>query len=684
MKVKNDIRFSKQCLILAVALMATVSFAAIAVSDGSDAIDNSGTSGGVDWTLYGETVTLSPSDNPQQGYERGRMAQTSGYFWAAGLNNPAQYLLEIVNVNEGVLSICDSAFYNVNNGGSYGDVGLIVVNLPSSLESIGYQAFWGDLIEEITIPENVKSIGDQAFQYNHIKKVTVKAYVPPQMNSNALDGNRISVIYVPSESLDAYKNAPGWSKFANLMKPMDFENTSSDGAWTYKAGTLTLSKDSNLSWNEAFPNLPVDNVKNVVVGDGVTNIGKEAFKGLGSLKSVVIAAAEINIGEKAFKGCSSLTSVEIKGDVFIGSYAFSGTKLENFKVDGAITGQGRHIFEDVNTFKTIIISKGFASPEPSIFRHQVFLTSVDLGTSGVTTEITGMMFAECYGLKTIVIPYGVTKIDSYAFKDCANLETIAIPDSVKEIGVCAFLGCEKLSSVKIPSSVKTIDIKAFAYCKSLKTVVVGDGVETIKNEAFQYCTSLEQLTIGRNVKTIGEDIIFKCTNLKSLWFDCMINGNGFDKNAFEISAGKDKPSMPGLTIYYRTGSSTLDVPISDYKQGVCKYTYTWLDQNGKVLQENKDMDSIDLPAFNGETPNMNGLAFTGWYSYYDGMGNTVLTAMFTDGEIDDIGGDDGVDDKGHVGPIEKVKNWFKDKVKVVVNKLKGLFVFPKISINLRG
>ena len=29
------------------------------------------------------------------------------------------------------------------------------------------------------------------------------------------------------------------------------------------------------------------------------------------------------------------------------------------------------------------------------------------------------------------------------------------------------------------------------------------------------------------------------------------------------------------------------------------------------------------------------------------------------------------------GPIDKVKNWFKDKVKVVADKLNGLFVFPK-------
>jgi hypothetical protein len=356
------------------------------------------------------------------------------------------------------------------------------------------------------------------------------------------------------------------------MKPMDFENTSSDGAWTYSKGTLTLSKNSDLAWNKAFPSLPAKNVKNVVIESGVTSVG-----------------------EKAFKGCTSLTSVEIKGDVFIGSYAFSGTMLEVLKVDGAITGQGQHIFEDVNTLRTITISKGFASPEPGIFRHQVFLTSVDLGTSGATTEISGMMFAECSGLKTIVIPYGVTKIASYAFQDCSNLSTVVIPDSVKEIGVSAFNGCGKLSSVEIPSSVETIDIKAFAYCGSLKNVVVGEGVETIGREAFLYCTSLEQLTIGRNVKTIGEDIILKCTDLKGLWFDCMINGNVFDKDAFEISTGSSKPSMPGLTVYYRTGSPTLDLPIADYKVGVAKYTYTWLDQDGKVLQEDKIWKASTCP-----------------------------------------------------------------------------------------
>jgi hypothetical protein len=84
MKFKNEIGFSKPCLLLAVLLMAAVSFVVIADSDESDAwLETRGTVGGVDWNFYGETIELSPSDNPEQGYERGQMAPAETFFWVA-------------------------------------------------------------------------------------------------------------------------------------------------------------------------------------------------------------------------------------------------------------------------------------------------------------------------------------------------------------------------------------------------------------------------------------------------------------------------------------------------------------------------------------------------------------------------------------------------------------------------
>lgn len=65
---------------------------------------------------------------------------------------------------------------------------------------------------------------------------------------------------------------------------------------------------------------------------------------------------------------------------------------------------------------------------------------------------------------------------------------------------------------------------------------------------------------------------------------------------------------------------------------------------------------------------MDGKTFSGWCSVYEGMGKTVLAPLFTEG------GDDSGDD----GPLEKVKNWIKGKVKAFGDKLKGLFTIPKV------
>ena len=93
-------------------------------------------------------------------------------------------------------------------------------------------------------------------------------------------------------------------------------------------GVLTISGTGAMaSWN--WKGSPwyanKDKIESVVIEDGVTSIGANAFDGCSGLTSITIPSSVTSIGEHAFYGCSGLTSITIPNSVTsIGTSAFSG------------------------------------------------------------------------------------------------------------------------------------------------------------------------------------------------------------------------------------------------------------------------------------------------------------------------------------------------------------------------
>ena len=121
------------------------------------------------------------------------------------------------SIPNSVKSIDDYAFYGCDN--------LANVYIPEGVKIIGDHAFFScRKLTNITIPTTVSQIKSMAFHScNLLKEVYCKPTTPPAGYSSMFTSAAYGlVIYVPSDYVDNYKTASGWSSYANSIVGHDF------------------------------------------------------------------------------------------------------------------------------------------------------------------------------------------------------------------------------------------------------------------------------------------------------------------------------------------------------------------------------------------------------------------------------------------------------------------------------
>ena len=142
--------------------------------------------------------------------------------------------LETVRITDKETEISENEFY--------GCTSLKSVSMGDGIDTIGRYAFSGcSALESFSFGTGLKSIGEEAFSdCTGMKKLVSKTAVPPICGPQALDDiNKWEcTLYVPQESLDAYKSAAQWKEFFFLETGIkDVPNTSSSATESERYST---------------------------------------------------------------------------------------------------------------------------------------------------------------------------------------------------------------------------------------------------------------------------------------------------------------------------------------------------------------------------------------------------------------------------------------------------------------
>ena len=473
----------------------------------------------------------------------------------------AQCALTAIIIPSSVTSIRKGTFNNCSN--------LTSIVIPNSIVSIEAMCFeMCHSLTTVTIPNSVTSIGEGAFSYCFsLSSITCEAATPPNLIGEEYEFSfyRLSdtiPVYVPCESLDAYKTNEKWAYFTNIQ--CIAEEQYNKIRYTSTDGNIVTPYDTTAFGANIISNT-YENGEGIITFDGiVTKIGENAFEDCENLLSILLHDSIVTIDDYAFANCSQLSTIKFGKNLrSIGTEAFTGVAIDTLILPEGIDSISSNAFSSCVNLKVVSIPSSLqyapaGSGDESVFAgcssidsiywnahkcpNNVFHSSDTYSSSirsiefGDSIQFIPANFCEGFTeLSTIVYPSTLRSIGESAFSGCAKLSSLLVLDSIVTIDAYAFANCSQLSNIKLGNSLRSIGIEAFTGV-AIDTLILPEGIDSISSNAFSSCANLKVVSIPSSLQYApagsgGESVFAGCSSIDSIYW----NAHKCPNNVFHSS-----------------------------------------------------------------------------------------------------------------------------------------------------
>lgn len=262
---------------------------------------------------------------------------------------------------------------------------------------------------------------------------------------------------------------------------LKYELTDDESGKYYSVKSMGACADEVVVIPSAYNSIPVlkiaDNafeeqtMRAVVISEGITEIGENAFSHCEQLESVFLPDSMEKIGNYVFSSWAYRLGTYENGLLYVDNWAVDGrTNVEKAKgctIREGTVGIGPYAASDCSG--KCVIPESVKHINANAF-YSSDITSLQLNDNIETIEAFAFAASD---ITSVTFGKNLKSIGEQAFYQCAIIQ-ISLPETVTEIGAKAFNNCYELMLVTLPSALTKIGICAFMDCRSLMRVEFGD------------------------------------------------------------------------------------------------------------------------------------------------------------------------------------------------------------------